>query len=291
MDGRALLRSSFMLLLASLAAGCSNTRDFLRLDPPVPVVDWGKSYPEATDNTSPDRVTAAAGTAYPPGNATPAGGFGGPLPNQQPPTNPPPATSPQTAPGYPLPNPAALPNQPAGSQAPPGSATQLTNGCNNCAPGCSPPGGLGQHGANGIPPGFVYSPPPGDVHLRATPTAVGGRLELAPWEIPAERVVELTKQIDTLNALNQTLMYRIRELEAISKTREQSLTEAVRDVEKSDEDLARLRSALQLTREDASLLRARILAIEKEDVDTYRQMISALERLLNVVPSPPRSPP
>jgi SMC interacting uncharacterized protein involved in chromosome segregation len=129
------------------------------------------------------------------------------------------------------------------------------------------------------------------VHLRATPTAVGGRLELAPWEIPAERVVELTKQIDTLNALNQTLMYRIRELEAISKTREQSLTEAVRDVEKSDEDLARLRSALQLTREDASLLRARILAIEKEDVDTYRQMISALERLLNVVPSPPRSPP
>lgn len=127
--------------------------------------------------------------------------------------------------------------------------------------------------------------------MRATPTAVGGRLELLPWEIPAERVVELTKQIDTLNALNQTLMYRIRELEAIGKTREQSLTEAVRDVEKSDEDLARLRGALQLTREDASILRARILTIEKEDVDTYAAMIRALEKLLNVPPSPPRSPP
>jgi len=131
--------------------------------------------------------------------------------------------------------------------------------------------------------------PPNDPHLRSTPTAVGARLELAPWELPTDRVVELTKQLDTLNSLNRSLLARIRELESHGSTREQAIAEAVRDVERADDEAARARSTLQLTREEAAVLRARLQLMEKEDVETLKLVIAALEKLLDS-PPPRRAP-
>jgi chromosome segregation ATPase len=121
---------------------------------------------------------------------------------------------------------------------------------------------------------------PGNPHLRSTPTAMGARLELAPWEVPAERVVELSKDLDTLNALNRTLMVRVRELEAQGASRDQAIAEAVRDVERADDEASKARSSLQLTREEAAILRAKLQALEKEDIQTLELVIRALEKLI-----------
>lgn len=113
------------------------------------------------------------------------------------------------------------------------------------------------------------------------PTAVGGRLELSPWELPADRVVELTRQLDMLNALNRSLLSRIRELEATGATREQALNEAVRDVERTEAEITRIQGSLQLSKEEAAILRMRIQTIERDDVDLLKKLIPALEKIVN----------
>jgi hypothetical protein len=285
--------------------------------------DWGKSQPYPNDNSFLDRNAGAGGSVNPPDQSVPPSGSP-PSINGGPPTQLPPAqlsTVPTVPAAYPQ-LPSASPGPPAGGPGQPGSYTgQFGNipgqsggntgqgymgqpGVNTGQPGANtgqPGANAGQPGANtgqpgGIPPGAVGSAAvgsaavgsnmhPGDPHVRTMPTAVGGRLELAPWQVPADRVVELSKQLDTQDALNRTLLIRIRELESHGTTREQSLNEAVRDAERADEEAVKARAALQLTREDAAVLRARLQSIEKEDVETLRLVIAALEKLLDVPPA------
>jgi hypothetical protein len=121
-----------------------------------------------------------------------------------------------------------------------------------------------------------------------TPTAVGARLELAPWEVPTDRVIELTRQLDALNVLNRSLIARIQDMEAGGATREQALAEAGREVETSEIELAKARGSLQLTREEVALLRVKLQQMEAEDVETLKMVIAALDKLYN---APPRREP
>jgi hypothetical protein len=90
--------------------------------------------------------------------------------------------------------------------------------------------------------------------------------------------------METLNAVNRSLLARIRELEAAGATREQALSEAVRDVERADTEISKTQASLQISREEAALLRSRILLMEKEDVETLKRVIAALEKLLSSGP-------
>ncbi len=291
MDGRAQLRSCVCVLVATLATGCGPISQFFHRDPPAYPADGGKSQSYPTDNSLLDRNAITGDNSYLPNTAVQTGGAGtpgyGPPPSGQPVQLPAPTplpTSPMMPPGgYPA-QPGSNPAQPGSNPAQPGS-NPAQPGCNPAQPGCNP-----AQPAGGVPPGTAGNgAPPNDPHLRSTPTAVGARLELAPWEFPADRVVELTKQLDTLNSLNRSLLARIRELESHGATREQAIAEAVRDVERADDEATRARSTLQLTREEAAVLRARLQLMEKEDVETLKLVIAALEKLLDS-PPPRRTP-
>ena len=230
------------ILFAGLAGGCSTSHGSSQLDPGGGIL--GKSSGTIPDN-------GAIGQSPPPGGygspVTPAG-FGEPPSAGQPPAQPTPLPSPTPLPtgppGYPAAN--APPGYPAtnGPQGYPAANPQ------GYPPGCAP-GYYPQQGTSypvygpGVP---VYGPPPGDPHMRSTPTLVGGRLELGPWEVPADRVVELTRQIESLAALNQSLQARIRDLEMNGVSREQSLAEAVRDLESSETDLAKMKTVRSSSR-------------------------------------------
>ena len=284
MDGRVQLRSCVCILVATLATGCGPISQFFHRDQPTYPTDGGKSQSYPTDNSFVDRNGVAGDTSYPPNTAIQTGGAG--TPGYGPPagSQPQPLPAPTPLPTTPVTPPGGYPAQPGSNPVQPG-CNPAQSGSNPAQPGCNP-----AQPAGGVPPGTAGNgTPPNDPHLRTTPTALGARLELAPWEFPADRVVELTKQLDTLNSLNRSLLARIRELESHGATREQAIAEAVRDVERADEEVTRTRSTLQLTREEAAVLRARLQLMEKEDVETLKLVIAALEKLLDS-PPPRRTP-
>jgi cell division protein FtsB len=126
-------------------------------------------------------------------------------------------------------------------------------------------------------PGSPQLPAKIDPHVRNTPTAAGGRLGLAPYEVPTDRVVELTLHLERLLAENRTLVARIKELETAGLSREQALAEAAREVESVTADAARTRAALQA---QIVGLQGRVRQLEEEDIIFLRAVIDALSRLL-----------
>jgi hypothetical protein len=131
--------------------------------------------------------------------------------------------------------------------------------------------------APGAPPGLpapANAPPSAiaDPHVRTMPTALGGRLELGPAAVPVERVVELSRQIDALAAQNATMQAKVRELEAGVVGRDQAVAETVRIVDAVTAEAAKARSDLQATK-------TRLQQVEREDVETLKAVIGALEKL------------
>ncbi|MBA4065297.1 MAG: hypothetical protein C0501_16620 [Isosphaera sp.] len=121
---------------------------------------------------------------------------------------------------------------------------------------------------------------PAGPHVRAFPTAAGARLNLAPYEVPADRVVELTRQLEAAAAVHQELQSRIRELEGLGVGREQALAEAFREAEAAAAEVARTREQLRAMSAEIATLRAKLRQLEEEDVATLRAVIAALDRLL-----------
>jgi cell division protein FtsB len=203
-------------------------------------------------------VVAAGGAAPSPAAGTPrlpADGQPVPMPMPAPA---PPGGIPLVAP-RPLP---AQPGPPTGSKPQPGT------------PPAPPPGTI-----PGLPPGAI---PTGqgafaDPHLRSFPTVTGDRLNLAPWEAPADRVVDLTRQLESLNAQNAVLAARIKELNAQAAGREQARAEAAREVDATAAAAAKERAALEA---QAAALRLRIKRLEEDDLAFLRAAIEALGRLL-----------
>jgi hypothetical protein len=121
---------------------------------------------------------------------------------------------------------------------------------------------------------------PGGPHVRALPTAAGARLNLAPWEVPADRVVDLSKQLEAAYALNEQLLSRIRELEGIGVGREQALAEAFREAEAATAEVTWTRATLRELTSEIAVLRAKVRQLEDEDIATLRTIIAALDRIL-----------
>jgi hypothetical protein len=139
------------------------------------------------------------------------------------------------------------------------------------APGA--PGGFGT-GFGGS--GFA------DPTLRPVPTVSGARWDLGPNEQPLDRLIEVTKYLDAALAQNRELLARVRELEALGKTREQALNEAAREIDALS-GLAKERAALLAQVEE---LRARVKRIEDEDVKLFEELL----RLLNDKFPPEKKP-
>jgi hypothetical protein len=109
------------------------------------------------------------------------------------------------------------------------------------------------------------------------PTVTGGALELAPWEVPTDRVVELSKQLELAQAQNRDLLARIKQLEGLGLGREQALVEAMREIDTVTTDAARTRAALQT---QIAVLQDRIRRLEAEDVKFLQAVIDALKQLV-----------
>jgi hypothetical protein len=131
-------------------------------------------------------------------------------------------------------------------------------------------------GAPGMPPTQFADP-----RLRTNPTVTGGRLQLSPWEVPTDRVIELTKQLELLAAQNNALLLHIKELESQSISREQSLKEAEREIESLIAAAAKERATLQA---QIDLLQAKIKQLEEEDIKILELVIEALKKLLERLP-------
>ncbi len=226
----------------------------------------GKSDPAPTDylpkaSTAPGPVAgaltpaAAAGTA--PANVTPAGG--------QPPV-------PTLPPASPLPPPAGLSAPPTQPPAP-----QPVTG----TPGVALPVPQPVTGTPGMAPWAT------DPHKRDTPTAGGAILNLAPGELPLDRMVAMQQQVDAVARESAVLAARVRELQSLGKDREHALAEAVREVDTAIAEAARAKGEAAGARLDAATVRAQLERQEREEVETLRAVIAALERLLNPLPLTP----
>ncbi|MBX9625103.1 MAG: hypothetical protein K2X82_14955, partial [Gemmataceae bacterium] len=163
-------------------------------------------------------------------------------------------------------------------------------------PPAGPPGQPPQPGPTAGGPGQPPTPPPDwsgagmapyGPHVRETPTATGARLGLGPQDVPAERVVELSTQLQAAAFENKALIARIRELDAVAHGREVSLVEAVREVEAASGEVAKARAELAALRAEVAAARDRLRQIEKEDVETLRAVIAGLEKLLQAPPARP----
>jgi len=125
---------------------------------------------------------------------------------------------------------------------------------------------------------------PADPHVRQRPTATGGVFELGPYETPMDRAVELARQIDKVNRENIALLGRIRLLEAAAEARETALNETLRDVQIASDEVTRTRTELQAVRRDLAALKTRVLQVEKDEAETLKAVIAAIEKMLQQGP-------
>jgi len=126
-------------------------------------------------------------------------------------------------------------------------------------------------------------PPPGAGNRQA-PTAVGGGFELGPHETPMDRAVELGRKIELVSKENLALLARIRQLEAAAEARETALNESLRDAQIATDEATRLRNDLQAVRKDLAALKVRVTQMEKDETETLKAVIAAIEKLLQQSP-------
>lgn len=140
-----------------------------------------------------------------------------------------------------------------------------------------------------VPPGVV--PFASDPHVRAGPTATGAVLGLGPGESPLDRVLGMAQRLDACATETRGLQARVVALEAAAATREQALAEGLREVEAATGEVSRARAEQQSLRKEIADLKGRLRQVEKEDLDTLRSVIAALERLLEPPPPAKRTGP
>ena len=147
--------------------------------------------------------------------------------------------------------------------------------------GTAPPvpggGAPGAPGAGAPLPGTPGAPNP---NVLPVPTVYGKNWNLGPNEVPTDRVVELTRQLELVFAQNRELVTRIRELENQGIKREQALIEAMREVEAAQAEVDKTRGIISTQRSDISALQEKIRQLEREDIEMLKLMIGALEKLL-----------
>ena len=142
--------------------------------------------------------------------------------------------------------------------------------------------------AEPLPPGNKKAGPDSifDPHCRTSPTAAGCLLNLGPNESAVERAVELAKLLDVCEAENRVLTRKLKALEATLEGRERMLRDDEVELTKAAEDLIQARADLQRLRDEFGRLRLRLQQAEREDLETLRAIVTALEKLLETGSGP-----
>ena len=270
MDVRTRIGSYLCLLVAVSATGCETLRGTRadrvvtqpsvgtpRPDPTQPLQPWPGQAPTAPtgpgQGPAPGAPTQLPPISQPPGDVSHSEGIGGGLVVAASGANPlgTPVGTPSNAqqPGAPLAQPRPV------SQNAPGAP-------NGQPPTMTPP-------VN--PSGYAA----GDPHLRIAPTVSGGRWGLNPNETPADKLLELTRNLESAMAQNRDLVARIKELETLGTGREQSLAEAARELDAVNAQAARIRSELQA---QVTFLQNKIEDLENEQIEFLKAAIKVLER-------------
>ena len=130
------------------------------------------------------------------------------------------------------------------------------------------------------PPVVAPFPP----QFRQTPTAAGGILNLAPHESATERAVELALKLAAMEGENRLLFARMKKLEADLEQREKELAAVNQEVDLASGDLSKARLELVDLRRQLGDTRSRLRQVEKEEIETMRLVIAALEKFLNNQP-------
>lgn len=123
-----------------------------------------------------------------------------------------------------------------------------------------------------------------DPNCRTSPTAAGCLLNLGPNDSPVERAVELAKMLEVVDAENRNLQSRVKLLETTLESREKMLREDETEITKASQDLVSAKAELQKLREEFSKVKQKLKQVEKEDLETLKTIIFALEKLLDAPP-------
>jgi chromosome segregation ATPase len=91
--------------------------------------------------------------------------------------------------------------------------------------------------------------------------------------VPADRLVEQAQLAQSLAEKNLVLLARIKDLETQIDRKAAAVNETMRDVDAANAVTAR-------THADLEAARARLREVEREDVDTLKAVIEAVEKLL-----------
>jgi chromosome segregation ATPase len=130
------------------------------------------------------------------------------------------------------------------------------------------------------PPNNPNSPTPfatTDPRQRIAPTVAGGRGNLGPGETAADRLLELTRNLENVLAQNREALARIKELETLGTSREQALAEAARERDALTAEATRTRAALQA---QVLALQSQLKNLEDDDLAFLREAIKELNKLL-----------
>ncbi len=124
-------------------------------------------------------------------------------------------------------------------------------------------------------------PAPKSVPPRDMPTVEGQRLRLGPGESAAERAVLLAQMLDAAQAESRTLRDRVRALEFQVQEVDRARDEERKSAAQAAADAVRYRLRMEALDEEVAALRERLRRAEIQDMETLREIISVLERLLN----------
>jgi hypothetical protein len=116
--------------------------------------------------------------------------------------------------------------------------------------------------------------------VRTMPTVLGGALQLGPNDNPLDRMLDLTKQIESRDMENHVLQSRIKSLEATAASRETSLNESLREVETTTSEVAKARNDLATLRKEIQSLKVKLSQAEKDEIETLKLIVEALEKVL-----------
>ena len=95
-----------------------------------------------------------------------------------------------------------------------------------------------------------------------------------------DRVLEFSRRLEQCMLENQTLIARINTLMAEANAREYALNEGIRDVKRASEEVEKTRLELAQARKEMDALRLRVNRMEKDEIETLKTVINAIEKLI-----------
>jgi hypothetical protein len=114
----------------------------------------------------------------------------------------------------------------------------------------------------------VPAPAKPNPHDRATPTATGELLRLAPGESPVERLTAMSLKLGAAEAERKALEARVQTLSSALEQREKALQQATREMQDASEEVQRMRR-------------------DKDDIETMKAINKLLERFSEEKNRPP----